>query len=163
MLHLQAQVKCLLGPRLAHSLIWNRFVNHNGKIDTNHPMDLEIEHDNKSFKTDCQSFRGEITEKTTRRVGQSTIPSDEILQNFYSITQVKKPSGKHTMMSTKEDVLALVDHLLPANVFNIIPGRAHSAFENMPTNLLDSIDCEKLKTWISQSLKKFSKKHYYKI
>ena len=163
MLHLQAQVKCLLSPRLVHSLIWNRFVNNNGQLDTNHPMDLEIEHDSKSFKTNCHSFRGEITEKTTKRVGRSTIPSDDILHNFDSTTQVKKPSGKHTMMSTKEDVIALVDHLLPANVFSIIPGRAHSAFESMPTNLLDSIDCEKLKTWIGHSLKKFSKKHYYKI
>jgi hypothetical protein len=160
MLQLQAQVNCLLSPRLAHSLIWNRFVNHHGKVDTNHPMDLEIEHDNKSFKTDCKSFRGEITEKTTKRVGRSTRPSDDILHNFDNTTQVKKPSGKHTMMSVDEDVHALVEHLLPANVFSNIPGRAHSAFESMPNNLLDCIDCEKLKKWIGQSLKKFSKKHY---
>ena len=49
MLHLQAQVKCLLSPRLAHSLTWNRFVNHQGQIDTNFPMDKEIEHDNLAF------------------------------------------------------------------------------------------------------------------
>ena len=58
MLQLQAQVNALLSPRLAHSLTWNRFVNHQGKRDTNHPMDLEIEHDNKLFKNDCQSYRG---------------------------------------------------------------------------------------------------------
>ena len=34
-LHLQAQVDCLLSPRLAHSLTWNRFVNLQGKVDTN--------------------------------------------------------------------------------------------------------------------------------
>ena len=45
------------------------------------------------------------------------------------------PSGKHIMMSTKEDVLALVDHLLLANVFNTVPGRAHLAFKSMPNNL----------------------------
>ncbi len=163
MLQLQAQVNCLLSPRLAHSLIWNRFVNHRGKVDTNHPMDLEIEHDNKSFKTDCQSYRGEITERTTKRVGRSTIPSDNILNNFDKTTQVQKLSGKHTEMSTKEDVLTLVDHLLPANVFSDVPGRVHDAFEDMPSNLLDAIDCEKLKTWIKQSLKQFSRKHYYKI
>ena len=42
------------------------------------------------------------------------------------------PSGKHIMMYTKEDVLALVDHLLLANVFNSVPGQAHSAFKSMP-------------------------------
>ena len=56
MLRLQAQVNSLLSPRLAPSLTWSRFVNHQGKPDTNHPMDLEIEHDNKLFKNDCQSY-----------------------------------------------------------------------------------------------------------
>ena len=163
MLQLQAQVNALLSPRLAHSLTWNRFVNHQGKPDTNHPMDLEIEHDNKLFKNDCLSYRGEITEKTLQRVGRSTMPSDEILKNFDKTSEVKRLSGQHTMMSTEEDVLTLVDHLIPAQVYSNIPGRAHSAFEEMPNSLLDTIDCDKLKTWISQSLKKFSLKHYYKI
>lgn len=163
MLRLQAQVNALLLPRLAHSLTWNRFVNHQGKPDTNHPMDLEIEHDNKLFKNDCLSYRGEITEKTLQRVGRSTMPSDEILKNFDKTSEVKRLSGQHTMMSTEEDVLTLVDHLIPAQVYSNIPGRAHSAFEEMPNSLLDTIDCDKLKTWISQSLKKFSLKHYYKI
>jgi hypothetical protein len=163
MLQLQAQVNCLLSRRLAHSLIWNRFVNHQGKVDTNHPMDLEIEHDNKSFKSDCHSYRGVITEKTTNRLGRSTVPSDAVLYNFDDISNVKKPSGKHTFTSAEQDVLTLVDHLLPAKVFSNTPGRAHSAFDDIPNNLLDSIDCENLKTWIGQLLRKFSKKHYYKI
>ena len=152
MLQLQAQVNALLSARLAHSLTWNRFVNHQGKPDTNHPMDLEIEHDNKLFKNDCQSYRGEITDKTMKRVGRSAMPSDEILRNFDKTSEVKRLSGKHTMMSTQEDVLALVEHLLPAQVYSNIPGIAHSAYEQMPNSLLDAIDCEKLKTWISQSL-----------
>lgn len=108
-------------------------------------------------------YRGEITEKTLQRVGRSTMPSDEILKNFDKTSEVKRLSGQHTMMSTEEDVLTLVDHLIPAQVYSHIPGRAHSAFEEMPNSLLDTIDCDKLKTWISQSLKKFSLKHYYKI
>ena len=47
------------------------------------------------------------------------------------------------MMSTQEDVLALVEHLLPAEVYSNIPGRAHSAFEEMPNSLLDANDREK--------------------
>ena len=163
MLHLQAQVHCLLSPRLAHSLTWNRYVNHRGKPDTNHPMDLEIEHDNKSFKNDCHSYRGEITDKSMQRVGRSTETSDRVVNNFDKITQVVKPSGKHTMMSTTEDVLLLVDHLLPNEVFRMVPGRAHSCFPDMPQNILERLDCGKLKDWISQSLKKFGKKHYYRI
>lgn len=79
-------------------------------------MDLEIEHDTKLFKNDCQSYRGEITDKTMKRVGRSTMPSDEILKNFDKTSEVKRLSGKDTMMSTQEDVLALVEHLVPAQV-----------------------------------------------
>lgn len=144
MLQFQAQVNALLSPRLAHSLTCNRFVNHQGKPDTNHPMDLEIEHDNKLFKNDCRSYRGEITDKTIKRLCRSTMPSDEMLRNFDKTSEVKRLSGKHTMMSTLENVLALVEHSLPAQVYSNIPGRAHSAFEEMPNSLLDVIDCEKL-------------------
>lgn len=73
-------------------------------------MDLEIQHDNKLFENDCQSYWGEITDKTIQRVGRSTMPSDEILRNFDKTSEVKRLSGKHTMMSAQEDVLAVVEH-----------------------------------------------------
>ena len=157
------QVNCLLSRRLAHSLIWNRFVNHQGKVDTNHPMDLEIEHDNKSFKSDCHSYRGVITEKTTNRFGRSTVPSDAVLHNFDDISNVKKPSGKLTFTSTEQDVLTLVDHCFQLR-YSVIHLDEHIlCFDDILNNLLDSIDFENLKAWIGQLLRKFSKKHYYKI
>ena len=163
MLQLQAQVNCLLTPRLSHSLTWNRFVNHQGAFNTNHPMDLEIEHDNKSFKNDCHSYRGEITDKSIDRVSRSTDKSDAILHNFDGCTSVKRPSGRHTRLSTQEDIMLLVEHIKPSDVFNKIPGRAHTAFPDVKHNYLEQLDMCKLKEWISSSLKKFSKKHFYRI
>ena len=101
-LHLQAQVNCLLSPRLAHSLTWNRYVNHQGKVAPNFPMDLDVEHDNKVFKADIHSFKGEITNKSIARVGQATEPTDVILSAFDQSTHVRKPSGKHTTTTTWE-------------------------------------------------------------
>ena len=163
MLHLQAQVNCLLTPRLAHSLTWNRFVNHQGKADTNHPMDLEIEHDNKFFKNDCHSYRGEFTEKTVNRIGRSTESSKEIVRNFDHTTSVQRPSGRHTRLSTEDDVKALVEHVCSAEVFKNIPGRVHSAFPNISHNLLQQLEMDKLHKWTMASLKKFRKKHFYNI
>jgi hypothetical protein len=70
-LELLAQVNGLLSPRMAYSLTWNRFVNHQGRLNSNHPMDLDLEHDNKCFKNDICSYRGEITERSVNRVGRS--------------------------------------------------------------------------------------------
>ena len=67
------------------------------------------------------------------------MPSDEILRNFDKTSEVKRLSGKHTMMSTQQDVLALVEHLVHAQVYSNIPGRAHSAFEQMPKELRHSL------------------------
>lgn len=161
-LHLQAQVNCLLSPRLAHSLTWNRFVNHQGKIDSNFPMDKEVEHDNLAFKTDIHSYKGEITDKSIARVSHSTSPTDEILSGFDKCTQIRKPSGKHTEVSTEGDISALVEHFLEADLYRKIPGRKHSAFPEMKHNLLTDLNVDELKSWISNSLKKFSRKHFYK-
>ena len=154
MLHLQAQVNCLLTPRMSYSLIWNRFLNHPGAIDTNHAMDLDIEHDNKSFKNDCHFYRGEITDKSIDRESRSMEKSDAILYNFDKITSVKKPSGRHTRMSTEEDVMLPVEHIKPADVFQKKTGRLHKAFPDIKHNCLEQLDMDKLKDWISNSLTK---------
>lgn len=162
-LHLQAQVNCLLSPRLSHSLVWNRTVNSQGKADTNYPMDLAVEHDNKSFKNDIHTYKGEVTDKSIFRISRSTEPSEGILTSYDRSTKAKKPSGRHTNCSTEQDVLAVVEHLLDGDVFQKIPGRSHSSFQMMPHNLLEELDPGKLKSWISTSLKAFSKKHFYRI
>jgi hypothetical protein len=161
-LHLQAQVNCLPSPRLAHSLTLNRFVNHQGKVDTNFPMDLNVEHDNRAFKMDIHSFKGEITDKSISRVSHSTKPTDDILEAFDKATHVRKPSGKHTKMSTHDDVMALVDHFQEGDLYKRITGRKHMAFPSMKYDLLAEIDVDQLGNWISNSMKKFSKKHFYK-
>ena len=138
-------------------------MNHQGAPDTNHPMDLDIEHDNKSFKNDCHSYKGEITDKSINRVSRSTEKSDAILYNFDETNTVKRPSGRHRRMSTEEDIMLLVEHIKSADVFKKIPVRVHTAFSNMRHNCLEQLDADKLKDWISNCLKKFSKKHFYGI
>lgn len=162
-LQLLGQVNCLLSPRLAYSLTWNRFVNNRGHANTNFPMDLSVEHDSKAFKNDIHSFRGEVTDKSIARVSRSVEPTNAILALYDKTTCVKTPSGKHLLKSTEEDIMLIVDHLQQAEVYGRIPGRKHSAFPDMPHNLLHEIKPQKLKQWISTRLRKFSKKHVYQL
>ncbi|XP_077869167.1 uncharacterized protein LOC144360285, partial [Saccoglossus kowalevskii] len=81
-LELLAQTMCLLTPRLAHRLTWNRFVNLQGKTDSNHPMDLDVEHENKVFKNDITSYRGEITQKTISRVSLSVKATECVVTRY---------------------------------------------------------------------------------
>ena len=77
-------------------------------------------------------------------------------------TQIWKPSGKHTEVSTEGDISALVEQFLEADLYRKIPGRKHSAFPEMKHNLLTDLNVDELKSWIFNSLKKFSRKHFYK-
>ena len=159
-LELLAQVNHLLSPRMAHCLTWNRFLNHKGNVNTNHALDLEVEH-NKYFKNDICSYRGEITDKSIARVSKSTQITDSIVNNFDKSTHIKCPSGNHKEASTKDDVMHLVEQFKEAEVYNKIPGRFHTAFPNMKYNILDNLDMGKFKSWITKSSKTFENKHYY--
>ena len=48
-------------------------------------MYLDVEHDNKVFKADIHSFKGEITNKSIARVSQATEPTDVILSALTSL------------------------------------------------------------------------------
>ncbi len=133
-LNSKKQANCLLSPRMTYSLTSNRFVNHQVAPDTNQPdpMDLDIGHDNKRFKNDCYSYKGEITDKSINRVSRSTDKSDAILYNFDETTTVKRASGRHSRLSLEEDImLVVVEQIKSADVFKKNQGCVHTAFSNL--------------------------------
>ena len=156
-----AQSKVLLTPRLAHQLIWNRTVNHRGKPDTNHPNDLDIEHQNKLFKDQIHSYRGVYTEKAISRVSPSVNTVDKVLKAYDKSVDVFRPCGLHTSANTEQDVYTLIQSFQKAELFENKPGRVHKQFEIISSNLFESMDNNTLRDWISASLKKFSQEHFY--
>ena len=79
-------------------------------------MNLDLEHDHKYFKNDIHSYRGEITDRSITRVSRGVEGSQSVLRSFDKFSSVTKPSGRHTQLSTKDDVSALVEHLVQAEV-----------------------------------------------
>ena len=71
------QSNVLLSERKAYELTWIRTVNHRGEVDTNHPNDLDIEHQNKIFKDQAHNYRGVFTEKAISRVSRSAVTTDK--------------------------------------------------------------------------------------
>ena len=161
MLETILQSKVLLSERLAYRLIWNRVVNHRGKIDTNHPNDLDVEHCNKTFKEEAHSYRGVFTEKTLSRVSRSAMKTESILRNYDSTTKVIRPSGKHTFADVSGDIYTLARQFKTRQVFASIPGRTHSAFQSIEANQLQDLDMQDFRDWLGRSMTKISKKHFY--
>ena len=156
-----AQSKVLLTERLAHRLIWNRTVNHRGKSDSNHPNDLDLEHQNKLFKDQIHNYRGTFTEKSIARVSRSATVIDKMLTSYDKSVKVFKPSGEHTSANTEGDILTLIKSLEQRRVFDFVPGRSYSQFENIGSNPFQSLDRDQLRNWISSCLTKYSQEHFY--
>ena len=161
MLETLLQTKVLLSPRLAYQLIWNRTVNHQGRIDSNHPNDLDLEHCNKVFKDEAHSYRGTFTEKVISRVSRSALKTDSIMKQYDKVSKVVRPSGKHTPADLTVDIMTLMQQFKERRLFQHIPGRKHSAFPSMEENQLSSLDMYEFRDWLSRSMRKIAKKHFY--
>lgn len=107
--------------------------------------------------------RGKLLTGASQGVSHSPGPINEILSAYDNSTHIRKPSGKHTEMSTDDDVMTLVDQFMEVDLYNSIAGRKHSAFPDMKKNMLADINVEDLKSWISKSLKTFARKHFYQL
>ena len=123
-----AQTKCLLSPRLAHQLTWNRFINLKGKPHTNVEMDRVMEHRNKLFKQECRSFHGKVTGKSIARVGQAADSLNHILYCADKAANVKKPPGQHKKVTAKDDVIALAALMHKEQIFSHKAGRKLHSF-----------------------------------
>ena len=156
------QSMVLLSERKVHQLVWNRTVNHRGEPDTNHPNDLDLEHCNKVFKDEAHSYRGTFTDKTLSRVSRSALTLHGLVKNFDKISNTSLSSGKHKDADTKDDIRILVQHINPVNIFDHIPGRSYTAYPTISDNPLKSLNMERFRDWISESISSFGKKHFYK-
>ena len=161
MLETLVQSNVLLSERKAYELTWNRTVNHRGAVDTNHPNDLDIEHQNKVFKDQAHSYRGVFTEKAIYRVSRSAVTTDKILTNYDKVMKVFRPSGKHTATNINDDILTLIRQIHERNVYSFIPGRSYVGLQDIAANPFNRLDGDALREWISSSLKKFAQEHFY--
>lgn len=161
-LRLLALQKCLLTPKMAHQLTWNRFVNLKGKQDSNIEMDRAMEHRNKMFKEECHGFHGKITDTSVAWVGQAAQPIDQILHCADKAAKTKRSSCKHKKLQMKDEVLALVRMMHAEAIFNKKPGRTLQAFPDFSENSFSHLNLTDIHSWISNTLKRISKLKVFK-
>ena len=93
-LHQLAQIKFLLPPKLAHDTVWNRFVNHCGKVDSNLEMDREVEHHTvHSNLTVDHSWERSLIIQLAGVVNCSYQQTEDLLAIYDKCSNVKTMSG----------------------------------------------------------------------
>ena len=158
-----AQVNALLSPRVAHDVLWNRFVNTKGKPGGNIPIDLFLEHCNRPLKLDVSTYRGELTNKTLQRLSKCTNFTEAIVRQFDTETNVHKSSGKHTVVDNSKDVLALIKVLHEKKVFQEVFGRSHRQFPQIAADPLNALNFRDLQKWLKKCVSSFKGRHCYKL
>ena len=154
-LNLLSQFYILLPPRLAQELAWSRFVNTSGKKGGNIPMDLHMEHLNRSCKTAVAHLGANLTPKAIVRIGKCIRPLTNLGTAFDLSTGVARRSGAHSDADVSADITKVVAELTGKSaVFKSLPGRKHNAFKTFSGSLLDNLNKENLLTWMQGRLYK---------
>lgn len=153
----------ILPEKLSESLVWNRFCNNRGKSDSNMPIDLFMEHENKLFKKQLPTYRGEYTQASIDRISKSQTLINMILRNFDAERHGHRKSSKPTQPVSKDDVIRLVEVYKHANLFHEQPGRNHStSLMFLQRNAMASLTSVEMEMWLMKKFKYLKGAHYYK-
>ena len=101
------KLQCMLTPRLAHSLTWNRSVNNSGGHGRNIPMDLRLEHLNNLVKGMLKHLVPNLTESASRRCSKAVGSVERLLESVDNDLDVKRPRGHHKVHKSESDFLCI--------------------------------------------------------
>ena len=131
-LNLLAQFYILLPPRLAQQLAWSRFINTHGTQGGNIPMDLHMEHLNRTCKTAVAHLGANLSPKAIVRIGKCIGPLTNLCSSFDLSTGVTCRSGAHSDADSNADIAKIVSELIEKSaVFKCCPGRKHNSFQKV--------------------------------
>ena len=152
-LYYTIQVNCLLTPRQAYRLMWNRSVRGKG---CNVPLDLDLEHDNKTLKEHVKKLGRNLTKKAVTRICKFQYVNRTMLDNFDTCIKMMKKSGKHTVRSDSKDFMAILNNLVANNAMEFTSGRSLNNFNGILSDPLGKIDIHALYLWINDHKKYIS-------
>lgn len=87
--------------------------------------------------------------------------TDMVLKNYDRVSRAVRPSGRHTPGDVTCDIVTLVQQFKDRNLFGYVSGRRHSAYPEFQEDQL-SLDMNDFRDWLSRSMTKIAKKHFYR-
>ena len=141
-----------LSPRLAAQLVWSRFVNVQGRIGKNIPVDLHMEHLNKIAKSSIRFSGSNKTEKAITRIGRAIGTLSPVLEAFDTANNVQASSTRQKKIKMQNDIQVVVTELVKSMCFVIVnKDRKHTRFPN-PKDILNMKDKTELVDWLITKL-----------
>ena len=116
-LRMLMQYHYLLPARQAQQLIWSRCVNTHGRLGKNIPMDLHMEHLNRTVKSHIDALGSNITDRAILRAGMCFSAVHDVTTTFDTCTDVTRDSGRHSECSSDRDFVKVLGELHKSGVF----------------------------------------------
>lgn len=154
----------VLPQNLAMSLKNNRFANTQGKEDSNIPLDMLVEHENRLVKNDLNSYRGKITQQHLDKISRSSGLRRKLTSSIdKEIGMFNHSLGDYRTLN-KDDIYSLVSKITEANLLKKHEsGRFHTpALHFSSHEPLTPLDIDSVESWIKKRLSILKTKHYYK-
>ncbi len=134
-------VNATASSRISSQITWGRVVNTRGGAGHNIPVDLHMEHLNRTVKDYVGNLSANISESTILQCGRSLNGIQNVCSRFDQEAAVRPASIAHTRASTREDEKRIMKELTEtSNVFDYIPGHHHKTFKNVKPNVADHIN-----------------------
>eukprot|EP00794_Sanderia_malayensis_P013098 gene13098-14439_t len=156
---LQARLNWIYTEAQAEQLIWNKTVNKKGGKELNISCHLGLEQVNCLTKELLHNWGVNFNEVSAKRESMAIGFLEKILETAQNETFTTAPSGHHKKKTKETDLKHLVENLSSRKIFDNTIGRQYEKLRGFNRNLLAKLTVSSLSSWLTDLLKKFSKKY----
>lgn len=157
---LQAKI---LPQQLRNALVHQRFANRRGEPDSNIPIDLLMEQENRTFKEQLHTYRGEYSQHHLNNISLGSNLRDAAVRNIDRQTGYYISKGEGAPAIDKDDIRLLVAKYRNENLFEDKPCRSHcSSLAFLSKNPMVTMTSPELDKWIKGRISILKTKNVYK-
>ena len=141
---------------------WGCVVNLRGGLGHNIPVDLQMEHLNRTVKDYVANIGANVNESSFVQCGKSLSGIMAVCDAFDSTSGVSPMSQAHSQPSAATDEKKIIQELTESSsVFDYIPGRVHKTFQSIQPNIVPNMDKQALITYLKEQLKALLKQQTF--
>lgn len=155
--------RIILPRHLSEALVQQRFANTRGDAESNIPLDLIMEHQNRIFKSQLHVYRGEYSQSHLDKISLGSNLRDEAVLNYDRQYKYFISKGQGSPEMSRSDVRLLVELYKSADLFIDKTTRSHcSTLAFISPNPMKTMSSEELHRWMTQRLSMLVTKNVYK-
>lgn len=125
---------------------------------------LQLEHENRMFKTLLKTYRGQFTQAHLDRISKGRCQMSKIMQQLDDELKYHAPVSKSRRELDMKDISMLTSLYVPADLLHSIrTTRAHSpTLLNVTENLMSGMNGQSLEQWLKDRIELCKIRQYYR-